>query len=73
MCKWLTVATQAGEFSVVGLQSSVDMVSTTQDPSLVLQQRARRLLSKGLIHHGEALRVQEISDASVIFNATWTN
>jgi hypothetical protein len=48
MCKWPAVATmldmQAEELSDVGLQSSLDMVSTTLDLSLVLQQRARRLL-----------------------------
>jgi hypothetical protein len=48
MCKWPAVATmldmQAEEFSVVGLRSSVDMVSTTLHLSLVLQQRARILL-----------------------------
>jgi hypothetical protein len=31
------------------------------------------LLKEGLIQHGEALRVQEIADASGIFNATRTN
>jgi hypothetical protein len=64
---------QAKEFSAVGLQSSVDMVSTTLDISLVLQQCAQILLKEGLIQHGEALRVQVIADASGIFNATGTN
>jgi hypothetical protein len=58
MCKWPAVATmldkEAEELSVVGLQSSADMVSTTLDLSLVLQQRARRLVKEGLIQHGEA-------------------
>jgi hypothetical protein len=77
MCKWPAVATmldrQAEELSDVGLQSSADMVLTTLDLSLVLQQRARRLLKEGVIQHGEALRVQVIADASGIFNATGTN
>jgi hypothetical protein len=64
---------QVEEFSDVGLQSSVDMVSSTLDLSLVWQQRARRLLKEGQIQHGEALRVQVIADASGIFNATRTN
>jgi hypothetical protein len=41
MCKWPAVATmldmQVEELSDVGLHSSVDMVSTTLDLSLVLQ------------------------------------
>jgi hypothetical protein len=49
------------------------MVSTTLHISLVLLQRARRLLKEGLIQHGEALRVQVIADASGIVNATRTN
>jgi hypothetical protein len=77
MCKWPAVATmldmQAEELSDVGLQSSADMVSTTLDQSLGLQQRTRRLLKEGLIQHGEALRVQVIADASGIFNTTKTN
>jgi hypothetical protein len=77
MCKWSAVAKmldmQAEELSSVGLQSSVDMVSTTLDLSLVLQQRARRLLKEGLIQHGEALRGQVIAYAFGVFNATRTN
>jgi hypothetical protein len=61
---------QAQELSVVGLQSSACMVSTTLDLSRVLQQRARRLLKEGRIQYGEALRVLVIADASGIFNAT---
>jgi hypothetical protein len=59
MCKWLAVATgldkQAQKLSAVGLQSFADMVSTTLDLSLVLHQRARRLLKEGLIQDGETL------------------
>jgi hypothetical protein len=65
--------TQEQELDAVGLQSSTDLVSTTLDLSLVLQQRARRLLKEGLIKLGEELRVQVIADASGIFNSTRTN
>jgi hypothetical protein len=77
MCKWRLVTTlldkQAEKLSDVGLQSSVDMVSTTLHLSLVLQQPSRRLLKEGFIQNGEALRVQVIADASGIINATITN
>jgi hypothetical protein len=77
MCKWPAVPTvletQEQELNVVGLQSSTYLLSTTLDLSLVLQQRARRLLKEGLIKHGEELRVQMIADASGIFNSTKTN
>jgi hypothetical protein len=57
MCKWhavpTVVETQEQESNVLGLQSSTDLVSTTLDLSLVLQQRARRLLNDGLLKHGE--------------------
>jgi hypothetical protein len=64
---------QAQELSALGLQSSAHMVSTTLNVSLVLQQRARRLLKEGLIQHGEVLWVQVIADASGVFSATKTN
>jgi hypothetical protein len=77
MCKWAAVPTvletQEQNFNVVGLQSSIDLVSTTLDLSLVSQQRARRLLREGLIKPGEELRVQVIADAFGIFNCTRTN
>jgi hypothetical protein len=50
MCKWPAVPTvpeiPEQELNVVGLQPPTDFVSTTLDISLVLQQRARRLLKK---------------------------
>jgi hypothetical protein len=76
-CKWLAIPTvlesQEQELNVVGLQSSIDLVSTTLDVSVVLQQRARRLLQEGMIKLGEELPVQLIADASGIFNSTRTN
>jgi hypothetical protein len=59
--------------NAVGLQLSTLLVSTTLDISLVIQQRARRLLKEGLIELGEDLRVQVIADASGISNSTRTN
>jgi hypothetical protein len=77
MCKWPDVPTvlqtQEHELNAVGLQSSTDLVSTTLDLSLVLQQHARRLLKERLIKPGEEFRVQVIADASGAFNSTRTN
>jgi hypothetical protein len=74
MCKWQVVTTlfetQEQDSNASGLQSSVDFVSTTLDLSLVLQQRAWRLLKEGLIKHGEELRVHVTADAAEIFNST---
>jgi hypothetical protein len=56
MGKWPAVATmldmQTEGLCDVALQSSVNKVSTTLGLSLVLEQRARRLLKEGLIQHG---------------------
>jgi hypothetical protein len=65
--------TQTQELNDVGLQISAVLMSTTLDPSLVLQQRARMLLFDGQIQHGEVLRVHVIADAFGIFNANRTN
>jgi hypothetical protein len=77
MCKWSAVPTvletQEQELKVVGLQSSKDLVSTTLDLSLVLEQRTLRLLKEGLIKYGEEFWVQVIADASGIFTSTRTN
>jgi hypothetical protein len=73
MCKWPNVPTvletQEQELKAVGLQSSTDLVLTTLNLSLVLQQRARRLLKEGLIKSCEELRVQVVADTSGNFNS----
>lgn len=77
MCKFpsldIILGQQKDELNLVGLETSDDLITSTLQLRLVLQQRVRTLLKAKVIKPGDILRIQVIADASGIFTSTRAN